>query len=58
MTAGGLFAAHTTPLRHRSRAQAAKRTLGKAYADAMAALDDLMTSKRRYWWQRLALWLR
>ncbi len=29
-----------------------------AYADAMAALDGLMTSKRRYWWQRLAWWLR
>jgi hypothetical protein len=35
-----------------------EKYVGEAYADAMAALDELMTSNRRYWWQRLALWLR
>ena len=32
--------------------------VSNAYAEAMAALEDLMTSRRRYWWQRLALRLR
>lgn len=35
-----------------------EKYVGEAYADAMAALEALMTSERRYWWQRLGLSLR